>query len=288
MPLIPTGTTGTCTATVQGDSDFSTFAAAAIRFFPNDALKTWTIIASAQDAPITQLMTLSIPNEGHVTNKQYPIGGSPGSGFSAFWVKSIFGTWHNYQGLSGTATVTVDEALETLVATFSFTAVSGSKTVQIARGTVDVQGFSDNLRTHDSGSVTAQVSGSVNVSYQSTQVSMTHETVPNFPPSVLGWSRHYEPRPGNAEYVLSMRFADNLTPGTYPITDTSQNTRFFFYDLNRRFVSFLGISGQVTVESLPPAGTVTGQLKGSFQFIGSTSDDGETITVSNGQFVIQK
>ncbi|MGZ0716311.1 hypothetical protein [Pseudomonas palleroniana] len=288
MFLTPTGTTGTCTATVQGDPDFTAFVAADIRFFPNDAFKTWTIIASAKEAPVTQLISLSIPNEGNVTNKQYAIGNSLPSEAGAFWVKDVFGTWHNYRGLSGTVTVTVDVAQQTLVGTFSFSAVNGSTTVQIAGGSVDVRGFSDNLRPHDSGSVTAQVSGSVNVSYQSTQVSLTHEVVPNFPPSVLGWSQHREPRPGNAEYLLNMRFADNLAPGTYPITDTSQQVRFFFYDMNRRFVSFRGVSGQVTLQSIPPAGTVTGQLKGSFEFIGSTPGDAESVTVRSGLFLIQK
>lgn len=288
MSTSATGTSGSCTATLQGDADFTTFAAADLKFYPNESFNKWTIIASAPNADKTQLITLNIPKEGDVTNKQYAIGTQQDGDASAFWVKSIFGTWHNHQALTGTLTVTVDEARQMLSATFNFSAVNGSKTVQVTQGNLNVQGYYDGTQTLDSGSVTAAISGDVNLNFQSTQVALTHELTPNFPPSVFGWAQHHEDRPFAATYILSIHIADSLIPGTYNITDDSQQVRLFFYDMNSRFVSYRGVSGTLTVQSLPTPGTVNGVLRGTFNFTGATSDSAATITGSNGQFTIQK
>ncbi|KAF1004914.1 MAG: hypothetical protein GAK32_02728 [Pseudomonas fluorescens] len=108
------GTIGHCTANLQGDADFSSFAATTLMFYPNDTSNTWSIIASGPAEPISQLITLNIPKEGNVTNKLYTIGEAGSPRASIFWVKSVFGTWHNYQGIRGTVTVTVDESLDIL------------------------------------------------------------------------------------------------------------------------------------------------------------------------------
>lgn len=284
----PNGTVGTCTANLVNDPDFNSFSAIRFTFYPNDSFGTWSIIALAQETGtgIDHLMTFNIPMEGDVINKTYSLGGSSAGDATAFYVKSVFGTWHNYPAITGSITVTVDQQTEKLSATFNFDGVSGSKTIGVNNGSLDVTGISDEQKPNDTGSVTANVAGALTWAYQSTEVEYVHESGPNFPPSILAWSRHYVDRPTTSTYILSLRIDEKLIPGTYTISANSQQVIAFFYDMNRRFVAFQAVSGTLNLINVPTPGTQV--LRASFNFTATTSDGTETITVSNGTLLIQK
>lgn len=284
----PNGTTGTCTSALANDPDFSSFSADRFTFYPSDNSPRWVVIAEAPESGTgtNQLFTFNVPREGDVNQKQYLLGGQSTGDASAFYVKSVSGTWHNYRSINGSITVTVHEQSQSLSATFDFDAQSGTKIIGVTNGSLDLKGYSDEQKPNDTGSVSAKITGDLNWDYQSTDVEYTHETLPNDPPSILAWSRQYIDRPHTSTHILSLRIDEKLTPGTYPITATSQQVRAFFYDMNRRFIAYQAVSGTLTLTSVPSANN--NLLEGTFAFTGTTSDGAETIDVSNGTLRIQK
>jgi hypothetical protein len=284
----PNDTIGTCTASLNNDPDFASFSANRFTFYPNDTFNTWTVIAEAPEngTGTHQLFTFSIPMEGNVNQKKYLLGGHSAGDASAYYVKSIFGTWHNYLAKSGSITVTVNEQNQSLTADFNFDAQSGSHAIGVTNGALNVMGYSEEQKTDDEGSVSAIITGAIDWDYRSTEVEYTYEVDSDMPSSILAWSRQYVDRPNTSTHILSIRIADNLTAGIYAISATSQQVRAFFYDMNQRFIAYQAVSGTLKLTSVPDSNNKL--LDGTFDFIGTTSDGADTINVSDGVLHIQK
>lgn len=283
--MSPRNATGTCSAKIINDPDITDFQAAAFTVMRDEVNRRWMIYAQAASSHITSGLRFFIPLSGNVKNKKYKLVTSPDndSEMTIIWEKLRGGELFQYISTHGRAKVTIDEKSRKTSVEFEFIAGDGNTTVEVSHGQLKVTGYS-----HDIGSVTGDVRGAINTQYKSTEVSLTHQPASRtFPASFLGWSRHYQPRPDVREFIMALRVADNLRPGTYQVSTQSQEVEIVLFDMNRRFVPYWGYEGEVNIIAIPTPGTTKGGMKATFHFKGADGTKRETVEVSDGHLDIR-
>ena len=285
--LSPKNTEGSCTAKIFGDPDFQTFTADQLTFVEDNVYKRWRITTQSSTADGHQELTAYIPFSESVTNKTFNIVSNPNGPdqIAMVWVKRMNGGIDQYFGIEGKAIVTLDTGAATLTASFDFKAERNPEHVHI-KGKLSVKGFD-----HDTGSVTAEITGDAEALYKSTEVSLTHQPASRtFPPSFAGWSRHYTPRPNFQDFRLSLSVADNLEPGIYSVTEDSREVRVIFFDINKG-LGYWATEGSVNLIEMPTENATTGELKARFKFKAKvTLVDGtvQTVCATDGHLHIKK
>jgi len=285
--LSPKNTEGSCTAEILGDPDFKTFTADQVTFVEDNVYKRWRITTQSSTADGHQELTAYIPFSESIANKEFNIVSNPNGPdqMSMVWVKRINGGIDQYFGIEGKAIVTLDTGAATLTASFDFNAERNPEHVHI-KGKLSVKGLD-----HDTGSVTAEITGDAEARYKSTEVSLTHQPASRtFPPSFAGWSRHYTPRPDVRDLRISLSVADNLELGTYTVTEDSREVRVIFFDINNG-LGYWATEGRVTLLKMPAENATTGELEARFEFKAKvTLVDGteQTVCATDGHLHIKK
>lgn len=284
--LYPDNTKGVCTADVIKDPDVNKFEAKTLTFAEDKVYQRWVIHAHTSSASVTQTLAFYIPFGDDVTDREFKIvdAASGPDTMQVDWQEIINGEIHRYIGFEGKAIVSIDKSAATLTARFDFKADRASNVIEIARGKLSVEGFS-----HDTGSVTADVTGDVTASYRATEVTLIHQPASRtFPPSFRGWSLHYEPRPNIREFQLSLSVADHLKPGTYSVTRDSQEVRIIFFDMRKRFLGYWATEGTVNIQKMPASDASSGELTATFDFTAKTEAPEHVIKAINGHLHIKK
>lgn len=282
----PNATIGSCSCNVANNPHFTKFVATRFFFVPLNTSPQWYVVTDTGNTEPFQIVAFRLPNVGDQVAKHYLLG--PGSPVSVDYHSAVTGEHLPFTTTGGELTVTVDVSQKKIKASFKLTAVHGSRTVHLSDGALEVEGYSDEPKKLDSGTVKATITGAVTHDYVSTAVGLSDSPLSNFPNSIGGTSEDITGRPIPHQYFLSLWFAKNLLPATYSITPDSNEVRALFIDASSGLDAFRATSGKAIVQEMPQTNPLGGRLKVVFDFKAISDDGVGKVSVTNGEMNIER
>lgn len=274
-------TSGTFTATKDG----TVFSADPnrLQIYETNAggIAYWVITGTRETAPSTsEQIAIYLPQEGNVSNKTYRINedsADKSAARAAWW--EIFGSNNRYwTAYEGEVTVTVNQDIPSIVASFRFNAGKPTDKVVIERGALDLSGRVDRqAATAAAGSATAEISGRGIIQFVATEVSSYGGVAIDFPPHQIYRAEQKPATPMDFTYVMALEIADGLPSGTYDFSPGSQHVRALYMEY-QPIEAFHAHTGSITLTFSPQR-----DLVASFDFEGRRSDGQATMGVSNGR-----
>jgi hypothetical protein len=287
-------TTGTITAVLNNEFNFQGDKQPSVYYDP--MLNCW-VANSVHEKNDYQsfLITLWIPCEGDVTEKEYSIDGdfSNLTTAKASWIDVQGPGWAPFPALSGKMTVTIDIKQQTVTGSFNFTSrLSGDKELVVSKGLLDMKGFDDVRSTSKAdatGTFTATLEGGAYKEYKANQFQLEALPAnpvigPNFP-HWRAWSQTYSfGVPNRSLDIVVILIARDLGPGTYDLAKLKDKIRVTYNEVFPAAASYKAESGKLIVESVPEESATQGVFKGRLDFISEVSSNGVQIKFENGNF----
>ncbi|QAY85957.1 DUF6252 family protein [Pseudomonas arsenicoxydans] len=287
-------TTGTITADL---SDGSKFFGDKQPSFHHDALDNCWVANSAHEKDDWQsfLITLRIPYEGDVTNKEYSIDNdySNLTTAKASWTDIKGAIWAPFPAYSGKIIVTINTKQQTVTGTFNFTArLPENKELVVSNGSVDMKDFDEVRATSNAeatGTFTATLEGGAYKEYTANQFQLV--TRPGNPevglkvPHWQAWSQNYSDGvPNRSLDIVNISFARDLGPGTYNLPEFKDKILVSYNEVYPGAAGYPAKSGKLVVEQVPADGSSHGLFTGRLEFISEEASNGTRITFKNGLF----